>query len=93
MNHYEELSSDEITESLAQPPQSTRKKKEVVLDRTVTGWFKLQHTRAVNCTNETQDLCIDPRPRSITQEATLMVYKMSEEVAICRYCYVGGYGV
>lgn len=90
----EELSDDEITQALTQPAQSSRKKKEATpLDRTVTGWFKLQHTRAVHCTNEAQDLCIDPRPRSNTGEPTLMVYQMSDEVAICRYCFLGGYGV
>ncbi len=88
---FEELSSDEIVATEASPPTTpTRKKKEVVLERTVAGWFKLSHTRISECGNEPD--CIDPRPKPENGNPTLMVYEMPDGVQVCRYCYVGGYG-
>ncbi len=86
----EELSASEIEETLTVSPASkptTRRKKEVVLERTVTGWFRLQHTLAVTCGNALD--CIDPRPQG--KGNTLMTYEMPDGVKICRYCYCGGY--
>lgn len=85
------LSDDEITDSLKAPETKVRKKKEVVLERTVAGWFRLTHKHAVDCSNRATDTCIDPRPQG--QYATLTVYVMPNGDEICRYCYVGGHGI
>jgi hypothetical protein len=84
---FEELTPEEIAETIAEPVKRTRTKKEVVLERTNTGWFALTHERIVACENPD---CIDPRPKG--KYPTLKVYRMPDGVAVCRYCYLGGYG-
>ena len=85
---FPELTPEEIAEAMTlpeAPPKKTRKKKEVVLERTVTAWFKLEHDRG-DCQNPD---CIDPR--EIKYSGLTMLYVMPDGVAICRYCYLGGY--
>ena len=88
MSFFEELTPEQIEKTLSAPTTTRKRRKEVVVERTVTGWFRLQHTRGA-CGNPD---CIDPRPASKVAEPTTMVYELADGVTVCRYCFLEGYG-
>lgn len=85
---FEELSDEQIEKTLSAPTKPARKRRKgVVVERTVTGWFRLSHRRGF-CTNPE---CVDPRPSANIDEPTTMVYELAEGVLVCRYCFLEGY--
>jgi len=79
----EEMNLDEIEALLAEPDpvKKTRTPRVNTDDRTIQGWFRLQHTSSRDCEVSLHDDLTD-RPRN--KGMTVVI----GDVAVCRICFL-----
>lgn len=92
MSNFQSVDPKELSRVLKQGNTTTRSRKTSTVDtsvRTYKVWFALP-LKFGECSNEG---CTDPRPSRTGEEKDKTLVAEIKGRAMCRYCFLGGYGL